>query len=488
MQITTKRATKFLTVCLGSYVWMFMTLAGALAQKPVVSDSNGVSLTIYNQNFGLVRDTREVDLKEGLNLVQFEDVASGIDPTSVSFLSLTAPNAVIVREQNYQYDLLDPQTILAKSVGKNVKFKQVLTNGQVAELAGVLLNSPIASVSDTEGHVVQRHQGLVIKTNDGVVLNPTGQVELAAIPEGLVAKPSLLWKLEANRAGKHDTEISYQTSGLNWRCDYVCVANADDNASDLTSWVTIDNKSGASYKNAAIKLLAGDVHKVAQTERRYKGAMMAVPEAAPQFKEESFAEYHLYTLQRKTDVKQNETKQLTLFSANAVPTKKLFIFDPEQFYGIWNQGDSNKVKVKLEMQNTQANHLGMALPKGKVRVYKRDADGALQFIGEDLIDHTPRDEKIRVYLGDAFDLVGERKQTNFQRMSDRIQRMSYEISLRNHKDSSVTIVAVEHSFGQWKILSSSHAYTKKDAHTFEFSVSIPARSEVKVNFEIEVKS
>lgn len=491
MSMTKVSAGKILLAGLCACVFGGVIAGKGLAQRATVSDSQGVSLTIYNQNFGLVRDIRSVDLRDGLNFLQFEDVASGIDPTSVSFLSLTAPNAVAVREQNYQYDLLDPQTILSKSVGKNVRFKQFLPNGQIQELAGVLLNSPIASVSDTEGNVSQHHQGLVVKTSEGIVLDPSGQVELAAIPDGLVAKPSLLWKLEATKAGKHETEISYQTSGLNWRCDYVCVSNDDDTEGDLTSWVTIDNKSGASYKNAALKLLAGDVHRVVQPERRlYKGNMMAMADAAPQFKEESFAEYHLYTLQRKSDVNQNETKQLTLFSANGVPTKKLFIFDPEAAnfdYGLWRNGDNQKVKVKLEMQNTQANHLGMALPKGKVRVYKRDSDGALQFIGEDLIDHTPKDEKIRIYIGDAFDLVGERKQTNIQRISDHVQRMSYEISLRNHKDVPVTIVAVEHAFGQWKILSSSHSYTKKDSRTFEFATPIPARSEVKINFELETK-
>src|SRR5262249_34207657 len=322
-------------------------------------DSHGVSLTIYNQNFGLVKDVRSVELKEGINYLRFEDVAAMIDPTSVSFESLTAPNAVVVREQNYQYDLMDPNTILSKSVGKNVKFKQVLANGQVQELSGVLLNPPAAAVSDTSGNTSIHHQGLVLKTADGIVLNPAGQAELAELPAGLVSKPSLLWKLEATRAGKHQTEIGYQTGGLNWRCDYVAVANPDDTQADLTSWVTLDNKSGATYKNASLKLLAGDVHRAQEVAPMLKGRMMAGVAAAapaPQFTESAFAEYHLYSLQNKTDVNQNETKQLSLFNANNVPTKKLFVFEPESrmiYGGYGGYGDTQKVKVKLEVENSE---------------------------------------------------------------------------------------------------------------------------------------
>jgi hypothetical protein len=473
-----------------------ISVSKAQAEAVSASESQAVSLTIYNQNFGLVRDVRVVELSEGLNHLQFEDVAAQIDPTTVSFTSITAPNAVTVREQNYRYDLINPETILSKSIGKNLKFRRILPTGQVEELSGTLLNAPKATIADTAGNISVQSQGLVIKTGNGILLNPQGEVELAELPAGLVSKPSLLWKLEASKAGKHKTEIAYQTGGLNWHCDYVAIANADDSQTDLTSWVTLDNKSGASYKNAALKLLAGDVHRVTTDGlRRHayaKMQMVAEAAAAPQFTEKAFAEYHLYTLQGKTDVNHNETKQLTLFSADKVPTKKLFIYEPEAARYIWGDwvpptADAQKINVKLEVENKQANHLGMPLPKGKLRVYKRDDDGALQFIGEDLIDHTPRDEKIRIYIGNAFDLVGERKQTNVQRVSDRMQRMSYEISLRNHKDSEVTITAVEHCMGQWKILNSSHPYSKKDSKTFEFAIKVPANGEVKVSYEIEMK-
>lgn len=465
----------------------------ANAEPVTASDSQGLSLTIYNQNFGVVKDIREVELKDGINYLRFEDVATKIDPTSVSFISLTAPNSVVVREQNYQYDLMDPVTILSKSVGKTVKIRQHTPGGGTRELTGVLLNSPQATVVDTSGRPDERYQGLVIKTTDGVVLNPQGEIELAQLPPGLVAKPSLLWQLLSSKAGKHKSEIGYQTLGLNWRADYVAIANEDDTKTDLTSWVTLDNKSGASYRNASLKLLAGDVHKIQDqtVDPRYGAtAEVGVMAAKPQFEEHAFAEYHLYTLQGKTNVNDNETKQLSLFNANAIPTKKLFVFEPNAA-GVWQDRyspvpqDPGKVHVKLEVQNSESNNLGMPLPKGKVRVYKRDKDGSLEFIGEDMIDHTPRDEKIRLYVGDAFDIVGEQKQTNQVQMSNRVQRLSYEVSLRNHKDTPVTVVVVEHAYGSWKIIQSSHNYTKKDAHTFEFAVKVGAHQEEKINYEIE---
>ncbi len=458
-----------------------------------VSPSKKVSITIYNQNFGLVKDVRDITLKQGVNLVRFEDVAASIDPTSVNFTSLSAPNSVAVREQNYQFDLMDQNTILSRSVGKTVKFRQYLGSGTVHEITGTLLSSPLVTVSDSNGNVQQQGQSIVVRTKDGVVVGPSGELELTELPEGLVSKPSLLWKLESDKAGVQESEISYQTQGLNWKCDYVAVDNADDTACDITSWVTLDNKSGATYKDAVLKLMAGDVHKVqeatAEIAPRLAGGMVA-DAAAPQFQEQSFAEYHLYSLKGATDLHDNETKQLTLFNASSVPVKKLFVFDSSNGvypYGGGGDSSSQKVNVKLEMMNSAANSLGMPMPKGKVRVYKKDQDGALQFVGEDLIDHTPKDEKVRVYIGDAFDIVGERKQTDQQQPSSRSQRSSYSITLRNHKDSAVTVTCVEHAYGTWKIITSSQDYTKKDAQTFEFAVKVPANGEATVTYTIETR-
>ncbi len=470
-------------------------LKSALAAEVGASASEGTALTIYNQNFGLVKDTRRVKLNTGVNFLRFADVAAAIDPTTVNFMSLTAPNSVVVREQNYQYDVMSPETVLGKSIGKPITFRQFSSGGERV-VNGTLLNGPYASVSDINGNVSVRNQGLVVRTDSGIVLRPAGQAELQGLPAGLVSKPSLLWKLEANKAGEHQTQITYQTGGMNWRADYVAIANPDDTALDITSWVTIDNKSGASYSQASLKLIAGDVHKVQPQPRRASGYLKAGRGGAfgsPQFTEKSFAEYHLYSLAGHTDVNDNETKQLSLFNAASVPSSKQFVYEPEQnrtFYGDpgYNSPNNSKIHVKIEVANTEKNGLGMPLPKGKVRVYKKDHDGALQFVGEDRIDHTPRDEKIRLYIGDAFDLVGERKRLQIQNVNPRTQRSSFEISLRNHKDTKVTITAIEHAYGDWKILSSSHKSNKRDSHTFEFPVEVPARGEVKIEYEIETKN
>lgn len=462
--------------------------AKVLAQE--VSASKDVAITVYNQNFGLVKDTREINLKGGINFLRFEDVAAAIDPTTVSFTSLTAPNSVAVREQNYQFDLMDESTILARSLGKTVKFRQYLSGGAVREITGTLLSSPSVTVADSNGNISQRGQSIVVKTGSGIIVGASGELEIAELPEGLVAKPSLLWKLECDKAGAHNTEISYQTQGMNWKCDYVAVANADDSSCDLTSWVTIDNKSGATYKNAALKLMAGDVHKVQQPSAApmmERAMAMDAVAAEPQFSEQSFAEYHLYSLKGRTDVRDNETKQLTLFNASAVPVKKLYVLESNNSYYGGDGQQKQKVNVKLELANSKDNNLGMPLPKGKVRVYKKDQDGALQFVGEDEIDHTPKDEKVRVYIGDAFDIAAERVQTGQQQISERVQRQSYSISLRNHKKEAVTVTCVEHAWGDWKIVNSSMPYTKKDSHTFEFNVKVAPDTEEKLTYTIEIK-
>jgi hypothetical protein len=464
--------------------------SSASASEVVVSASKGVQITVYNQNFGLVKDKRSMELASGINHVLFEDVAAGIDPTSVSFSSLSNPNGVVVREQNYQFDLMDQNTILSKSVGKQIKIQQIFSGGQVKEITGTLLSSPFVTVADSNGNIEQRGQALVLKTASGVLINPQGQVELAELPPGLVAKPSLLWKLESNKAGREESEISYQTQGLNWKCDYVAVSNADDTALDITSWVTIDNKSGATYDNAALKLMAGDVHKVqeARPEAPCMEAASMDSVAEPQFKEQSFAEYHLYSLNGTTDLKDNETKQLTLFNAQNVPSKKVYIFDGANA-GYRDDGATanGKVNLKIELENSSKNNLGLPMPKGKVRVYKRDKDGAMQFVGEDLIDHTPKDEKVRLYLGDAFDIVAERKQMTQEQVSNRVTRASYSISLRNHKEVPVTVTCVEHAWGDWKITQSNHKPEKKDAHTFEFQIPLPKDGEVTLTYTIETR-
>ena len=473
-----------MSVCLGASI-ACVVAPPALAQlENDASESLGQSLTIYNQNFGVVKDDRRITLKPGTNVVRFSDVAAQIDPTTVALQSLSAPNSIMVREQNYQYDLIDPTSILAKSVGKTLKFRQVFDNGTTREFTGVLMNAPEAVIADANnGGNATKYSGLVIRTADGIVLNPAGQIEIAELPTGLISKPTLVWRLETNKPGDNTVEVAYQTQGLNWKADYVAILNKDDTLLEtLNSWVTLDNKSGATYTQAALKLMAGDVHRVQPVPFRPMMAKMQMADASldggAQFAEAAFAEYHLYTLQGKTTVRNNETKQMSLFSADRIPANKLFIFEP-------NGSDSKKVNVKIEVDNSQKNNMGMPLPAGTVRIYKKDADGALQFIGEDHIDHTPKDEKVRLYIGDAFDVVGERTVMNTDIPARRVRREQIKIVLRNHKDSAVTVVAVEHPYGDWQIVNPSSPFTKKSSTAVEFPVKVAGNGEVTINYEID---
>ena len=474
---------KVLLLFIVSLIAFTPVFAAGTAGKP-----KDVELTVYNQNFALVKEQREMTLTQGINYVSVLDVASQIEPTSVAFKSLTDPEGVVVREQNYQYDLVSPDTILNKSIGKKVKIRRIV-EGRVVEQDGVLLSSA--------------QNGRVIQTATGILLDPSGEIEVQELPGGLVSTPTLMWKLEADKAGAHNTQVSYLTNGMGWMADYVAVVDPLDKFVDITGWVTLNNGSGATYENASLNLMAGDVRRIQPQYKDYEGGFggleMARVAAAPQFEEKSFFEYHLYTLQGKTTVRDKETKQITLMTAAQVPSKKIYIYDGRKQwwwsyrYGNYRPGESydvsanKKVNVLVEIANTRENNLGIPLPKGRVRVYKQEAGANQHFVGEDEIDHTPKDEKIRLYLGDAFDIVGEHTRANFRRISNIEVEESFEISLRNHKDAPVTITVVEHLSGDWKILQSSHKYEKKDASTVEFLVEVPKDGEVKVTYTARTK-
>ena len=424
-------------------------------------------LTVYNQNFGVVKEVRDISLEEGVNTVMVQDVAQLIDPTSVSIKDLTASTNVL--EQNYLYDLVSKQKIYEKYIGKEITIDN---NG--VPITGVLL-----SFSGNE---------LILQNSDGVHFLHPGQLSLPELPEGLISTPTLKWLLETDVGGTHQMQLSYMTGGLSWSADYIAVVNEDDTRVDLTCWVTIINNSGASYKNAQLKLVAGDVHRVEDSPRReYEMVEEAKAGAPSQFSEESFFEYHLYTLQRRTDIVNNQQKQVTLFEAGDVPVVKEYVFDTNPIYYYREYAGESKIKVMLAMDNTEENNMGIPLPKGKIRVYKKDSDGQLQFVGEDLIDHTPKDEKIRVYVGDAFDLVGEKKQTEYDKISDRVVEISYEVSLRNHKEERITIAVIQRIWGDWEILDSSHDWEKEDAFTAVWYIDVPKDGETTLTYTIRIE-
>lgn len=463
-------------------LWLGFILFGGVASGQEM-ERKEVSLTIYNQNFALVRDLRFLQLKEGLNKVRFSDIASQIDATSVHFQSLTAPTECSILEQNFEYDLVNADKLLQKYIDKEIKILTQDNNFYQGFLSSYDSNQ-LVLVKDKE-------KGPVFMVNRENIRN----LEFPQLPEGLITKPTLVWSLASAKSGQHLVELGYLTNGMNWHADYVAGVAKDDKNISLNAWVTIDNNSGVGYENAGLKLIAGDVHRVTEqpaVERALMKAAVSTLAAPAPFEEKSFFEYHLYTLQRKTDLKNNQTKQIALFAAPKVPVEKIYTYDGAlyrwYYYDNWQKQSCNKkVAVKLDFKNSEKNGLGIPLPKGKIRVYKADSDDTLQFIGEDQIDHTPQDEKISLSLGDAFDVVGERKITNHKMITTNLYRDTYEITLRNHKKEPITVKVAEHQWGDWNIIQASQKYEKKDAFTLEFNVPVAKDGETTITYTAEYK-
>jgi hypothetical protein len=448
----------------------------AQAQEP------GLQLTVYNQDIALVRDTRSFELEAGANEVRFSDVASLIDPTSVHFRSLTDPAGTTVLEQNYEYDVVGSQKLLQKYIDQEIAL--VTKDGK--QYQGTLLSGAGDIIlRDAEGGVTV------------VRLDEVQQYDFPQLPEGLITKPTLVWLLDAGQAGDQNVEVTYMTNGVNWRADYVVQLNQDDTALDLNGWITLDNRSGASYTDAKLKLVAGDVNVVRETKVFLERDMAegALPAEATPVAERQFFEYHLYDVQRPVTVRDNQTKQIEFTSAASVPAEKFFVYDgapdlifygyanPDPGYGIYSNPDVN---IYLQVQNEEEAGLGIPLPAGRVRVYKADVDGSLQFVGEDQIDHTPKDETVRLRLGNAFDIVGERRQTDFQQLSDDVIEESFEIKVRNHKAQDVQVRVVEHLFrwSEWEIVEESAEHTRLDQGTVEWRLPVPADGETTLTYTV----
>ncbi|GAB4485526.1 MAG: DUF4139 domain-containing protein [Thermodesulfovibrionales bacterium] len=458
-------------------------LGAAEKTEPLVStldDQTGVSLTIYNVNIGLVKEQRTLGLPRGMREVRFMDVAAQIIPTSVQIRSLSDPQSLFVLEQNYEYDLLNPQKLLDKYVGRDVRLYQKNPYTEREEVVTATLLS--------------NNGGPVFKINDEITYGHPGRIIFPGVPENLIAKPTLVWLLENRLAAGQKVEASYLTSSINWRADYVMTLNEKDDRADLSGWVTIDNRSGTTYRNARLKLVAGDVNRVKEeyeSHMRKLAYAEAKPAAMPdQFHEEAFFEYHIYTLQRPSTIKDSQTKQISLVSADSIAVKKELVFRGSQHYyqGRYPDPFANlKVGVYVEIKNRKEDNLGMPLPKGTVRVYKHDSEGSLQFVGEDTIDHTPKDEKIRIKLGEAFDVVATRRQTDWKKIASDTYEASFEISLRNHKQEDVVVKVMEPIPGDWTMLSSSHEYTKAAAFTAEFLVPVQKDKEAKLTYRVRMR-
>ena len=455
------------------------------AEKP----EEGVALTIYNQNFGVIRERRKVNITEKLGTIRFTDVAAQIDGTSVSFKSLTDPDATVL-EQNYEYDLVSADKLLQKYIDKPIT---VLTKDG-SRYSGNLLsfdaNQLVIRQYGEKGDLAMVQRGDNVK-----------DVEFSALPEGLITKPTLVWKLATEKVGNQLIEVAYQTAGINWQSDYNAVLNANDTALDLSGWVTINNRSGATYKDAKLKLIAGDVRRVQPQNMAMVGkarSEMMLDQSGGGFEEKAFFEYHLYTLGRSTTVADNQTKQIELLKTADVPVKKVFLYEGAPQYrwygglvtatGYGSEEGNKKVNVIIELKNSQDNHMGMPLPKGKVRLYKRDpADASLEFVGEDQIDHTPKDETVRLHIGDAFDIVGERKRTDFHvDTSGHVMTESFEIRVRNHKTEAVEVLVKEplYRWNNWEITQASAKWTKYDSNTIHFPVTAAKDGEQVITYTV----
>ncbi len=454
-----------------------IVLAG-IAPWSFAASEPGVGLTIYNDNFGVVREARQMSFEEGINTVKFTDVASAIDPTSVNFKCLSQPGAVTVLEQNYEYDLVNADSLLKRYIDKEVI---VVLRGSGAERRKHLEGELLAAVGGDL--IVQTAAGIEIVSRAGVE-----EIALKELPEDLVTRPTLVWLAEADKAGEELCQVTYTTGAISWKADYTAVLNEGDTALDFSGWVTINNRSGASYRDAGLKLIAGDVRRVAEEPMRDRRMVALGMEkaAAPGFEEKAFMEYHMYTLGRKSTINNNQVKQIEFIEpAVGVAVKKIYVYERGRGW-YWRGQDPKKVKVKIEFENTEKNKLGMALPKGKVRVFKRDpADESLEFVGEDTIDHTPRNEKLSLYIGDAFDIVAEYTQVDYKERWGRYFE-THKVEIRNRKEEKVTVFVDEKMpyREDWKIESSTHKWEKRDAFTARFPLTVGPDGTVTVEYTV----
>ncbi len=480
-------------------------LSGGTARSEGAGERLAVDLTIYNQNLALVREERSFVFTKGMSRIVVPDIPATIDGTSVHFLSLTDPQGVRVLEQNYQYDLVHQARLLERYLGKEIEFVRTYPQSDKEyTVVGRLLSTGYILQSQHGGMPNYSYAGgMIAEFNGKIELNPSGRLVLPALPDDLILRPQLEWLVSASRGGTQRAEVSYLAGGLSWDCNYVALLGKEGNSLDLTGWVTLTNNSGTTFRDAGLKLVAGDVNIVRQELAGRVGVAksMVADEAAQQFQQSELFEYKLYTLQRHTDLKNNETKQIELTSGRGVPSKKVFIYDGlsdqwRYFYGnnyayrtqgSFGQQSNSKVGVFVTLQNNEKSGLGMPLPRGKVRVYQRDADGKEQFVGEDQIDHTPKDEEIRLYLGNAFDLRGERVQKDFRSYANgRVVEETFEIKVRNHKSEPVEVLIYEHPWrwSQWEMVTASGDWAKVDQTTIRFPVRLTKDQEKTVRYTI----
>ncbi|MDX9709311.1 MAG: DUF4139 domain-containing protein [Trichloromonas sp.] len=452
-------------------------------RRSTLADQQEVAVTIYNENLALIRDQRKVTLAAGENRLALREVSAGMRPETALLHSLTHPQGLRVIEQNFDFDLLTPGKLLEKYVGKKVQVVRVhpQTGAESFETAEVLAAA----------------EGPVLKIGDRIETGVPGRLVYPDVPANLRDRPTLVTQLHSDQGGAQQIELAYLTSGLSWAADYVAQLDAKGERLDLSGWVTLTNRSGAAYRQARLQLVAGDVNQVRQVAPMARDFMMEkgmVAASAP-MREESLFEYHLYSLDRPTTLDDNQTKQVSLLAAAGVPVTREYLLRGGDYYyrdRFDSLGDQLKVGVFLELVNSEKGGLGMPLPKGIVRVYQQDSRGNAQFVGEDRIEHTPKNETIRLKLGDAFDITARRKQTDFKKLGgdgryNYVFESAYEIVLKNAKSEAVTVKVAEPLPGDWQIVKESHAHEKAASGLAVWSVPVPAEGSATLTYRARVR-
>ena len=449
-------------------------------QTTTLDDQSEVSITVYNSDIALVRDVRNLQLARGTGNLRFMDIAATVNPATVHFRSLTEPSQVSVLEQNYEYDLLDPDKLLRKYVGREVTLvrnRQEDGTTRQEEVKALLLSYNTAPVWKIGNEIV---------TGLGA-----DHIIFPALPETLYSRPTLIWTVQNDGGAKHRVEASYLASRLAWNADYVLTVGRDDKLADLNGWVTMTNNSGTAFKNARLQLVAGDLNRVRQ--QLNKMADMAAPAAAraeERMAQESFSDYHLYTFGRKTTINNAQTKQLSMFEGTDVPVSKRYVVEGQNYYyhNQMHPGSPIKdsVQVYYQFRNEEKSGLGLPMPAGVLRVYQQDSKGGVQFVGEDRIMHTPKDETLNVKIGNAFDVICERNQIGFEKIASNVYEVEYEITLRNHKATTVNVEVNEPVGGTWRMITSSHQWTKTSAWAAQFKVPVAADGTAVLKYRVRI--
>ena len=474
------------TLALAAGLTTFVHQSSAVAAAPAqdastLEDQTELAVTVYNSDLALVRDVRTLQLPRGVTDLRFMDVAATVNPATVHFRSLTEPARLNVLEQNYEYDLLEPEKLLRKYVGRDVTLVRMRQDGGTLREEAVtarLLSFNNAPVWQIGGEIVT---GL-----------HADHIRFPELPGNLFARPTLIWSLNNEGGTRHRVEASYLATKLSWNADYVLTVTRDDRNADIDGWVTVNNGSGTSFRNASLQLVAGELNRVRQMFDRTEADLMAPRAAVAQERmaQESFSDYHLYTLPRKTTINNNQTKQVSMLGASGVDVVKRYVVNGQAFYYRNAQTPGAPIKdvvqVFYQFKNDAKAGLGLPMPAGTVRVYQADSKGGVQFVGEDRIGHTPKDETLQLKIGNAFDVVTERKQIDFQKIATNVYEVEFQVVVRNHKSTPISLEVNEPIGGTWRIVRSSHEWTKTDAWAAQFNLPVAADGNVTLNYRVRV--